>query len=64
MFFYEKWDVFKAALRLREIAQELAAFRTAGTASDLDHLRRASSSCVLNLAEGARERYVGKRLHR
>jgi four helix bundle protein len=64
MFFYEKWDVFKVALRLREIAGELRKYRTPGTASDLDHLRRAASSGVFNLAEGAKERHLGKRLDR
>jgi four helix bundle protein len=64
LFFYEKWDVFKVAVRLREISRELSRFQTPGTASDLDHLRRAASSGVFNIAEGAKERHPGKKLDR
>src|SRR5262245_42426482 len=64
VFFYEKWDVFKVAVRLREIARELSRFQTPRTASDLDHLRRATSSGVFNLAEGAKERHLGKKIDR
>ena len=64
MFFYEKWDVFKAAVRMREIAQELSQYQTPQTASDLDQLRRSASSCPLNIGEGARERTPKKKLDR
>lgn len=36
VFFHETWDVFKAALRMREIAQELSQFQTPQIASDLE----------------------------
>jgi four helix bundle protein len=62
VFHFEKWEVFKAALRLREIAQELSDRMPRGFGSELRHLREASSSVVLNLAEGARQRSPGRRL--
>jgi len=64
VFFYERWDVFKALVRLRDVARELSKYRTPRTASDLEQLRRASSSAILNLSEEARERQFGKKLER
>ena len=64
MFYYEKWDVYNAAVRLREIAQELSDLHPRGAAADLDQLRRASSSVLLNLCEGALERHLAKRIER
>ena len=64
MFFYEKWDVFRAALELRRIATDVSRFRQPGTAADLDQFRRAASSVILNIAEGAKERHKGRKLVR
>jgi four helix bundle protein len=62
MFPYEKWKVYRLALELREIAAELSAIRVRGCASDLDQLRRAASSVVLNLGEGALHQSKGRKL--
>ena len=64
MFFYEKWDVYNAAVRLREIAQELTERYPRGASADLDQFRRASSSVLYNLCEGARELHFGKKIER
>jgi len=64
MFFYEKWEVFKAAVRLRDIAHELSKYKVPGTADDLHQLRTNTSSIVLNLGEGAKARYKGKKIDR
>ena len=64
MFFYEKWDVFQAALRLRRIAGLLSQYRVPGAAEDLNQLRRNTSSIVLNISEGAKEPHLGKKLDR
>jgi four helix bundle protein len=60
MFHFENWDVFKAALRLREIAEELSKRLPKGHSNELRHLRESASSVVLNLAEGARQRTPGR----
>ena len=62
MFPYEKWKVYRLALELRDIAAELSTVRVRGCASDLDHLRRAASSVLLNIAEGASHQLKGKKL--
>jgi four helix bundle protein len=60
MFHFENWDVFKAALRLREIAEELSKRLPKGHSNELRPLRESASSVVLNLAEGARQRTPGR----
>ncbi|MGH7471619.1 MAG: four helix bundle protein [Longimicrobiales bacterium] len=62
MFGFEDWDIYKAALELREIAEQLYEYRQPGTAGDLDQFKRGSSSVVLNLAEGYGHRQKGKKL--
>ncbi len=62
MFGYENWDIYKAAVELREIAEELYRYRQPGNAGDLDQFKRGSSSVVLNLAEGFGHRQRGKKL--
>jgi four helix bundle protein len=62
MFPDEKWKVYRLALELREIAAELSTVRVRGCASDLDHLRRAASSVLLNIAEGSLYPLKGKKL--
>ena len=64
MFFYEKWDVFKAAVRLREISHLLGDYQVRGTAGDLQQLRDNTGSVVLNISEGAKEPKKGKKLDR
>ena len=64
MFFYEKWDVFKLALRLRDIVRELSAMGIPGIASDMDNLKRAASSVLHNIGEGAKDTYPGKKIDR
>jgi four helix bundle protein len=62
MFPYENWPVYRKALELRSIAQQLSKTRTRGLDADLRQLRRSSSSCVLNIAEGAGHSQPGKKL--
>src|SRR5687768_8797773 len=64
MFFYENWEVFKAAVRLRDIAHELSKYKVPGTADDLHQLRNNTSSIVLNIGEGAKAKYKGKKIDR
>ena len=51
----EKWPVFRDALELGEIAERVAARIEAKRPDIADHLRRSSSSVLLNLGEGGRE---------
>jgi four helix bundle protein len=62
MFPYEKWKVYRLALELRDSAAELSRVRVPGCAKDMDQLRRAASSVVYNLAEGALHQQKGKKL--
>ena len=62
MFVYEKWKVYRLALELRDIVAELSKSRVRGSASDYDQLRRAASSVILNLAEGALHQSKGKKI--
>ena len=62
MFPYENWKVYKLALELRDVSTELSSAGVRGSGSDFDHLRRAASSIVYNLAEGAMRRSKGKKV--
>ena len=65
MFFYEKWEVFKALVELREIIRELAdKYRGMGLANDFSQAERAASSGILNLGEGAKSRKKGHKIER
>jgi four helix bundle protein len=62
MFPYEKWKVYRLALELCEIVTELSTIRVRGCASDLEQLRRATSSVLYNIGEGALHQKKGKKL--
>ncbi|MGH7500462.1 MAG: four helix bundle protein [Longimicrobiales bacterium] len=64
MYYYENWDVYRAALELRDVAAKLSRKSLRGYAPDLAQLNRAASSVVVNLAEGAREQSHGRKLDR
>jgi four helix bundle protein len=64
LYFYEKWDVYNALLELRRVAAYASRKRIPGYDSDQKQFTRAASSGVLNLAEGAREQQIGRKLER
>lgn len=64
MYHYGKWDVYVAMLDLRELASGLSRRRIRGYGPDLLQLNRAASSMVVNLAEGARDQQIGRKLDR
>ncbi len=62
MFPYERWKVYRLALELRDVANELSGVQVRYASHDLDHLRRCSSSALFNIGEGALRRNKGEKL--
>ncbi|MGH7467777.1 MAG: four helix bundle protein [Longimicrobiales bacterium] len=62
LFAYETWDLYKAALELRKLVGKIGKQAPRGSGSDVDHLRRGSSSILFNLAEGYGHFSKGKKL--
>jgi four helix bundle protein len=56
MFDYENWKVYKLAVEMREIAEELRRTAPEGLANDIDHAVRTAASSVSNLGEGGTRR--------
>lgn len=50
---YERWPVYEKATKVRSIVGALSRRGIRGMSSELDHLRRSSSSVMFNIAEGA-----------
>jgi four helix bundle protein len=61
-FDYEKLDVYRFAIRFVVLADEIAGNLPRGRAYLADQLRRAGSSIVLNIAEGAGEFAVTEKI--
>jgi four helix bundle protein len=65
MFFYERWEVFKKLVALREVVKKLRdKYQRSGLSVDLNQLLRAISSAIHNFGEGAKHQNKGHKLER
>ena len=63
MFPYEKWDIYKKLMELKQIMAELNKQRPKGMAKEFDNVTRAIASGISNLAEGAGYTTPGKKIN-
>jgi hypothetical protein len=63
MFPYEKWDIYKKLIELKQIMAELNKRRPKGMAKEFDNVTRAIGSGISNLAEGAGYTTPGKKIN-